>query len=386
MSICIKIGSLLTVITFCLMFNGCQPAEKRGIDRPQIDVKEVTTFEELQQNANHLLGLPIRLKFDHTSEHLFIQDPANSAVFEYDDEGEVLMTYGREGRGPGEVQFLSDFFVTQNHLFIVDSEQLLIHKFSRHDGQFISSLDYQKHMSETLSSSNLDTPPVPLPTFIDNNNKPFVTHNETVLLPTQTAGQFLYQLVNWDGEKIADVGEMPKECNAAEDNDDIRRAILDEKVPGSHACLAFPVSDITNSEEIFIIYSTSRRIAKYNLSGDKLWEKPIVSTPEVDSLAIDFREMVRSRPGYSNTLLSSQYVSGRSAPGGELYLTTYTNVHTPVYLRPMWIHQFNNDGELNTRYKIVSEDGYLYYPAIDNNGKRIFASAVNTADVRIYQY
>lgn len=187
---------------------------------------------------------------------------------------------------------------------------------------------------------------------------------------------------------MADIGEIPAECNVTEDDDKIRLDLENREVPGRDLCLAFPVNDHSNSEEIFLIYSAIPKIAKYTLSGEKIWEQNITSTPEVDSLMIDLSNIVKSRPNlHSSNVPVRKYITGRSSPDGNLYLITYTNLHTPIILRPLWMHQFDSSGELISRYKIVSGDEDLYYfPAIDFNSMRIFTSAFNTAEVRIYHY
>lgn len=378
---------LLILVSVCLL-TGCQEKDGETSEGAEVTVHELRDYDNLKTNRDLLLGRPVGLKFENESRHLFIQDIARSGVIEIDDSSNVINVYGKEGSGPGEIQMLADFFITQEHLFIVDTSRFLIHKYSRRDGQHISSLDYGEFLTEERNISTNGPPPPPKPVLIDNNNEPFVTQNETILLPSQTNGEFLYQAINWSGEKLADIGELPANCTDTEDNDEIRSALENRNVSARDLCLVFPVHDRFNPDEIFLVYSAIPKIAKYSLSGEKIWERGIPHTPEVDSLMIDLSNIVKSQPNSPGVLLlpARKYITGRSSPDGDLYLTTYTNIQVSNSNRPVWIHQFDSEGNLVNRYKIISDDDFWYYPGIDFNKRRIFIPFVQDSGIRSYYF
>ncbi|MEX2410670.1 MAG: 6-bladed beta-propeller, partial [Candidatus Paceibacterota bacterium] len=322
-------------------------------DTNEVIAIELINYDKLISNRDLLLGMPIRLKYDEDSKYLFIQDLGNWGIIELDDSSNFVKKFGSRGSGPGELQELSDFFITKNNLFIVDAVQYVIHKYRRHDGQHISSLNYGNFLSEIEVSSDNKILLPRKPSLIDNNNQPFVTLNEKILLPSLANGEFLFQLINWNGDKLTGIGEISTECKTTEDYDKIRMALTNREVPARDACLVFPVNDPTNLDEIFLVYSAIPKIAKYSLSGQKIWEQTIPRTPEVDSLMTDLSNIVNSRTNHHNSLFPvRKYIAGRSGPEGELYLFTYTNLHTPIILRPMWMHKFDSQGNLMNRYKI----------------------------------
>ncbi len=147
-------------------------------------------------------------------------------------------------------------------------------------------------MSEDKISSDNKILVPQKPSLIDNNNQPFVTLYEKILVPSLANGEFLFQSINWDGDKLAGIGEIPTECKTAEEYDKIRLALENRKVPARDACLVFPVNDHSNPDEIFLVYSAIPKIAKYSLSGQKIWEQTIPRTPEVDSLMIYLSNIV----------------------------------------------------------------------------------------------
>jgi len=379
---------LLLTATF-LTTSACSNSKTPEItEATEIEVNELRDYYSLFSEVDLLLGLPVRIKHDHYSQHLFIQDAAHMAVIELDEQFNEVRWYGKQGRGPGEFQNPDDFFITDEHLFIVDGSRFLIHKYSREDGQFISSLDYGALIMEsvnTLEYRTLLTPPAPLNS---DNNRPFVTLNETVLLPSHTYGEFLYRAVNWQGEKIADIGEIPEGYAPFTDDSVVRAALQNMRVPPHELALAFPVNDPTELNEIYLVYSAIPKIARYTLSGNKVWEKDIPVTPEIDSLITDLSNVLNTRPNHRLSLVPvKKYMAGRHSPQGGLYLFTYTNMDTPhTSRRPMWIHQFDTGGTLVHRYKIISDTDLFYYPEIDFKNRRIFTPAFNESDVRIYSF
>ena len=384
----IKKNSQLLIIPFYISLLGCQPQKADSQNSTDVQVTELRTFDHYVKSEDLLLGMPVRLKYDDNDRHLFIQDLPKWGITEINDSSDVINEYGRRGRGPGEIQMLNDFFFNEEHLYIVDGGQYFIHKYSREDGKHISSLDYgelRTNRSKMPADGALPPPPIPLN---DNNNQLFVTLNETVLIPSHFGEEYLYKVVDWQGEKIADIGEMPENCTKSEDDETARSVLENMKVPAKDQCLAFPVNDPANPDEIFIIYSAIPKIEKYKLNGEKLWEREIPSTPEVDSLAIDLSKVAKEHPDRRlDGMKVRKYVAGRSNLEGELFLITYTNLvtrYTPS--RPLWVHKFNSAGNLIKRLKIVSEEDLNPYVGIDFDGSRIFVNPHMEVYVRGYNF
>ena len=225
----------------------------------------------------------------------------------------------------------------------------------------------------------------PPPPLNANNNRPFVTLNETILLPSQTNGEFLYQAFNWQGKKVTDIGEVPDGYTPLADDEEVRSALRDQRVPERDLALVFPVNDLSDYNEIYLVYSVIPKIAKYTLTGNKIWEQAIPSTPEVDSLMIDLSNVLVNHPNQRASLLPvKKYMKGVNSPQGDLYLFTYTNMDTPhTPRRPMWIHQFDTKGTLVYRYKIISDTDLFYYPGIEFKNRRVYTPSFNESDIRI---
>ena len=385
------IRASVAILSILLIINSlvaCADQASENSKATTIEVTELSDYDSLISENDLMLGVPVRLKIDHSSQHLFIQDVALLAVIELDEQYNEVLRFGNRGRGPGEIQSLDDFFISEKHLFIVDGNRFLIHKYSRGDGQLISSLDYGELLIESKNSSVNGLPMPPPAPLTSNNNRPFITLNETILLPSHTNGEFLYQAFNWQGEKVADIGEIPDGYTPLADDEEVRSALRDKRVPERDLALAFPVNDLSDFNEINLVYSAIPKIAKYTLTGNKIWEQDIPSTPEVDSLMIDLGNVLVNHPNQRASLLPvKKYMKGVNSPQGDLYLFTYTNMDTPhTPRRPMWIHQFDTKGTLVHRYKIISDVDLFYYPDIDYEYRRIFTPSFNESDVRVYPF
>lgn len=376
-----------------IFITGCQQKTGGHAENPGIKAKELKEYHTFISSKNLAVGQPVRLKYDDSTGHVFIQDFAKSRIIEMDDSNKVVIVYSRKGRGPGESEFIENFFITNKHLFIVDGRLFLIDKYSRQDGHFISSMDYGKYLLKRKRSSKAPPPPPTVP-FADMNNQPFVTLNETILLPSQNNGKFLYEELNWKGKKLADIGAIPKNYTASENVNKVWSILENRKVPAQDLCEAFPVNDPSDPNDVYLVYSAIPKIAKYSLSGKELWERKIPRTPEIDSLMIMLGNFARVVMNHPNTRVAPipvrKYVTGRCSPAGDLYLVTGMDLMQmpDKYHRPLWIHQFDSKGKLIKRYKIVSDVDLSNYPGIDYKRHRIFVALFffKNIGIRIYPF
>lgn len=384
-------SSTLTFLT------GCQVKNARNDEYSEIKVTKLKDYHTFISSQNLVVGQPARVKYDNGTGHIFIQDFAKSRIIEMDESGKVVHIYSRRGHGPGETEDIANFFITAKHLFIVDDVLFLIDKYNLRDGQFIASLDYGQYLLKIRQKSNGPPPPPPPPRLplVDMNNEPFVTLKETILLPYENSGKFVYEEINWNGKKLSEFGAIPKGYKATEDVSKVWTMLANRKIPAVDLGEVFPVSDRADSNDIFLVYSAIPEIAKYSLSGREIWEHKIPDTPEIDSLMINlsnFANMVRNRDHTRRVapIQVRKYVTGRSSPDGDLYLMRYMDLlQIPGKNTPsLWIHEFDSSGKLIKRYQIISHVDLFYYPGIDFKKNRIFVPLLflKNIGIRTYHY
>ncbi|NGP87728.1 6-bladed beta-propeller [Fodinibius halophilus] len=72
---------------------------------PTHDTAKVVALEEYRTFISYedqKLSNPQIIRYNDCNSHLFVYDTAESTVFEFDSNGDIVNTYGQRGRGPGE--------------------------------------------------------------------------------------------------------------------------------------------------------------------------------------------------------------------------------------------------------------------------------------------
>ncbi len=361
---------VLYVITGC----GSEPTTSNAIETTLLE-----NFETVIPLEDNVLATPTLIR-QGKNLNLYIYDDAQTKVLEVDNNGCVVNEFGQPGQGPGELIIGNNFFLTDSNLYIDDSAQFLIHQYD-YSGQYIASMDY----GDRLGMPN--TPPAPFsPSIIrakDINNQPFVTLDGHVMLSAvkfSDTVKSIYELIDWEGFYIADIGSIPEGSTFVIDNEKLQSDVSDQVVPSLYRSNAFVINDDANLNEYFLVYSALPKISKYDSSGRNIWSTEIPKTQELDSLTINFFETMErlQQADPRNRIDLKYYTSGISNSNGELFLITNTN--------PVWIHHFNAVGSLIHRYKLISEDVEIK-PIfdIDFEQKRILV-VTEDAEIRSYPF
>lgn len=377
----IKVSSstLLTALLMCLL-SGCR-SETPAL--PDVEIVELEHYELLlpPDSEDVLLKNPALIRYDGHS-NLFIYDFGIGLLLEIDEGGKIVTEYGRQGRGPGEFMMINNIFLADNYVYAVDLIQLLIHKYGK-NGEIISSMNYGPEKRLLLPL----LPPLPVPnlSFLGNmhranvDNQPHVTTNGNVLVSSASDRKHVYQLLDWEGNHISDIGEIPEGSTFEIDYMEFRNAVSNREVPGILKSNAFWVGDPSNLQEYYIIYSAIPMIAKYNASGQKLWDRKITGIPEINAIEINYYDTANQILNWVDAIVPlRKYTWGVVSNEGDLYLATYTSPDNPL-----WIHRFNDKGDLIVRYKLA--DDLLPIFDIDFTGRRIFA-LTKEAEIRIYSF
>lgn len=369
----------LSVTLISLVFISCQQ-EQEGSSDNIITLSEYTT---VVSNEDILIGVPSIIRIVD-SESFLIYDTSTRLVYELDLNKKDVSPIGREGRGPGEYQRVQNFYVENDGVYVVDNAQQLIHKYSL-DNEFISSFSYR------LGQATGAPPPPPLPPldlpYIDTgllgsfNNQPHITSEGNVLLYNFQPGQSLYKLYDWDGNMLDSLGVVSHDSAPVIDYQQFRTEIENRQVPTFFKSNTFVVNDRSKPDEYFLVYNAIPRIAKFNSSGEQLWEVHVSDIAEIDRIAKDYFETMEEILKIAETMFPlKKYTSGVSVENGDLFLSTYTYPGAPL-----WIHHFDNNGNLQNRYKIESEAELYPVFNIDYSSRYILIST-EEGDVRGYSF
>lgn len=378
-------------------FNAPEPS---NIDVEITELRDYEIIYQFDENELHAtLISPSILTYDGRG-NLFVYDRSQARVVLLNPDGDIMHDYGRVGRGPGEFRYVNSIILRQDHIYLVDHWQFFIHKY-HHGGELDSSMDYGAYTKGGEAMLSLLSAIVPAGIQpMDINNRPYILSKEMILLPLgrDNASRSIYELRDWQGNFLSDIGEIPEDTlYLPESGGEVYLAAIENReIPGILKPRAFPVADLANSEELFLIFSATGRIEKYDTKGTRLWEREIPSTPEIDAITEDFFMTMQKQndpanqrqPGTSTGMLK-KYTEGVSSPDGELYLATHTDNTTAFseLSETLWIHRFSRDGKLIRRYKLISDTSATLSSVFDFDftNNRIF-TVTSDAEIRAYSF
>ncbi|MBE9048025.1 6-bladed beta-propeller [Pleurocapsales cyanobacterium LEGE 10410] len=349
----------------------------------EVGVTELEQFETLVSSDDNLVVNPTIVKFDN-DDNLLVYDSRRGELLKLNKLSEVVGKYGNRGRGPGEFLRVNNVFHIEDYIYIIDDIGLKIHKFTV-DGVYETSLEYKQKAGLTLPP----LPPVPAPdlSFLDNlyavniNNQPIITDFDYVLLPAEQMENTVYKIADFEGNTIMDFGEIPEGSSFELDYNLFRTSISNREVPNLLIHNVFPVKGGSGSGEIFMVYNAIPRIEKYDANGTKIWSKEIGDNPEIDAIKNAFFNTMQEILSITDAVATFRaYTWGVSDKESNLYLATYNSPELPL-----WIHEFDKNGDLNQRYKLVSEVELLptFDIDFDNN---LFIVITKESEIRTFQF
>jgi hypothetical protein len=123
---------------------------------PESEIRIVFTEEltigEAEGDENYMFGNNIAFNTDGEG-NFYVADYDSNRILKYDPEGKHLLTFGREGQGPGEFQTLSvPRFDKDNNLYINDAMNQRISFFDQ-DGNYLRQIRMQDRYSNLFINS-----------------------------------------------------------------------------------------------------------------------------------------------------------------------------------------------------------------------------------------
>ncbi|MDZ7680981.1 MAG: 6-bladed beta-propeller [Fodinibius sp.] len=234
-----------------------------------VEVSELEDSETFISSSEAILGIPVSLELSRDSL-LHVYDKGTGTVVRMNSDGKVISEFGGRGQGPGEFLQVNNMVIPNNHGYIVDGVQYRISKFSS-GGVLKGTYKFGKGMGMPPPPPSSKTPRA-----LDIYNEPSITKNGNVLRSAfgpEGTSNYLYQLLNWEGKQISRIGHVPEGSKSKFNSDRYLEAISNQKIPPYHKPNSFPINDQATQDEIYLVYSSYPKIAKYDTTGAKLWEE-----------------------------------------------------------------------------------------------------------------
>ena len=118
----------------------------------RIVFKEELSIGEAEGDENYMFGSVVFFNTDDAG-NFYVADYDNHRVLKYDTDGQHLLTFGRDGQGPGEFRSLFvPRFDKDNILYITDTLNRRISFFDK-DGQYLKQIKLQERYNDIYLNS-----------------------------------------------------------------------------------------------------------------------------------------------------------------------------------------------------------------------------------------
>lgn len=250
-----KIGLLLLCVG-CLL-SGCK-ADK-NVDETAFKEHQVNTSRVFLSVENTpFLGRPTDIK--SVTDGLFIVDGGHNQIIKVDKDGELVFSFGKRGRGPGEFQSIAGFWPFEREYLVYDYNSFKFLTFNLR-GELVEE--------ETLQQN---------PVNPDSEFSIPITLNavsaEILLIPTGGRQGSLFAIADRVSGSLTYAGSAVGDGNIKQeyDNEAVMQTYSRGEIPANFLNLVMLGS---SDKEIYSLHQTTGILEKYTHQGVKVWEKQL---------------------------------------------------------------------------------------------------------------
>lgn len=313
------INRLLLVLA--VLSTGCSAGESENANVfDEKEVREVSLF--MSAESSFEIASPAWIKSE--TEGLFLYDGGLQKIIKFDLDGNKLLSFGSEGRGPGEFQEISGsaFWKFDDFYLIYD----------RIGAKFIT-YDDKGNWVEDIPAETEGLPRL-VPTGIEA-----VTPYQ-FLIPSDGKNGSLLSLVDAETERIQYFGNAVGNYadGSLYDPEEERRTISSGRIPSR---LQNSVIFSSNQSGIFSFQQTTGILEKYSYSGDLIWDKKLEIPVQKGLFDHMFRENTDRMNSGLPALYSFNY--GNDIHANENGVAILLNVLDDQPVTVVWVP---NNGEM----------------------------------------
>lgn len=265
-------------VILCLIIIGCSNSQSDN----NLDSKKISILKEdliIDPNLDNNLAFP---SFVRTSaDYFFIYDLQLGKIFKYNYKGEKLSSFGRKGRGPGNFQSITNYWIMKDEIIFYDFNAAKLVYYDL-QGTFVKEKIIG---AEILSVINAKL------------------YNNKFVLPANDNKEALLKIVDYQTDDIVYLGNGYKDGENLDNNsirDFIRRT---SQIP------EFMYNQVTLdafSTEIYSLQNVTGILQKYSVEAGLIWEKNI----QIPSQEILFDQYQEELFGQDQYLPSLNYANG----------------------------------------------------------------------------
>jgi hypothetical protein len=244
-------------IIFCLgyLLLGCNT--EYGVEKTAFtehSVKNVQVF--LSAEDATFLGRPTAIKA--VSDGLYFVDEGHYQITKVDKEGNLLLSFGNHGRGPGELQSITGFWPFENEYLVYDYTSF----------KFLTFDDDGNLVDEEVLNENPVNPDseFSIPITLD------ALSSDKLLIPTGGRHGSLFAIADRSNGDATYTGIAVDEFIQEYNNQEVMQAYSKGEIPDILLNLVMLSS---SSKAIYSLQQTTGVLEKYTHTGEQVWEKEL---------------------------------------------------------------------------------------------------------------
>lgn len=305
------------------MYQGCNSDK---IDTSKVpNLKSVSDISEIITPESHnYINFPSFLRT--TSDYFLLYD--SQSVHKFDYEGKKILTFGREGRGPGEFLSITNFWIRSNRFEFYDynASKLIYFDF---DGDLIK----ETLINKEYHSRSLDKIGDNLYVLASNGE------NNSLFKIVDAASN---KTIEYVGYAEPSEGELPLNM--------IRQMVENERLPNS---MYHKIFLGYNDTGIFSYQRATANLQKFNLAGDLLWDFTF-KLPEQDMLFENFKRELFEQDRYLPELTYS-----RGVHVTDEGIAVLLNVPVNNSIKILWVDNDGNNKQIIEYPEIKRDDDFF---------------------------
>jgi hypothetical protein len=332
-----------------LMMIGCSQNQDDSSKQPdKVTMVSVDTLFTFTDFETHNIAQPTESAILENSS-VAIVDFDQKQISLVSKSGDLITTFGREGRGPGEFIRIDNLFVTEDVIHVIDTNQNMISKFDT-EGNFINGHAY-KSAAILKEVSAID--------------------RTKYIIATGGVDSTLLSVTDFNTDSTFYFGTPKGESIEVVDFQESLNQLKNGEIPGLYKNM---VTLRTDNDHIYAFLNAYSILQKYDQNGKLVWEQKI-ELPYNEDIFRATVEKAKNSPGglpaytYINDLevIDKEIVILSNRKNSEvpqqLIKVNSAGEITDIYTLPAhvgYLAAFDVDNESNTVYFASSEDGMVY--------------------------
>ena len=302
------------------------------------------SIEDISQiinpDSHEFVGFP---SFIRTGKDYFLLYDSRRSVHKFDYEGNHVFSFGKEGRGPGEFQAITNYWIRNDYFELYDYNGSKLLYFDL-NCDFL----YEKEIESRFHSVEVEK-----------------TENNLFIVPSNGENNSLLKIVDAEKEnKIFFAGEVEYDEDHLS-TERIRQIVNAGNLPNE---MYHKIFIGYNDTGIFSYQRATANLQKFDMTGDLLWEKKII-LPEQEILFEKFKQELFGQDRYIPEL---SYARGVHVTKEGIAIML--NVPVGNSVKVLWVDNLGenihiveypslirNESFFLLRFRLAPEIGYILF-------------------------